>query len=226
MKKIFISGISSGFGKSLAEVFGDTGWTVIGCGRSQINFPKENIYYFEMDISDWNQIEDFIAHHQSLLEDLSVMIHNASILGMLETLDKYPPPTWKKVVDINLTGGFYLIRALSPFLKKADLPQVIIMTSSVAIEPREKWGAYSVSKAGLEALAKILSRENPDWIVYTVNPGGLPTRMRHMAYPDEDPNTLPSLEDAALQLHQFVEFPDITWKGIHINLRDFISPKQ
>lgn len=223
MKKIFISGISSGLGKALAEVFVETNWIVIGCGRSQIKFTHENIHYFTLDISDWNAIEDFVSHHEELIQGVSVLINNASILGLLEEIKNYPPLTWKKVIDINLNGVFYLVRALFPFLNAHSLPQIVNISSSVGRKPRKKWGAYSVSKYGLEGLTQILQEENPDFLIYTINPGGLPTRMRQMAYPDEDPSTLPTLEDAAIQIHNFIEFPDPSWKGAQIDLRDHLK---
>jgi NAD(P)-dependent dehydrogenase (short-subunit alcohol dehydrogenase family) len=223
MKKIFISGISSGLGKALAEVFSDTNWEVIGCGRSEVSFSQKNIHYFVMHIDNWNEVEDFVEHHTDLLEGISVLINNASILGMLERIDQYPPVTWKKVMDVNLNGSFHLIRALFPFLEKQTLPQIINISSSVGRKPRKEWGAYSVSKYALEGLTKILTDENPDFLIYTINPGGLPTRMRQIAYPEEDPSTLPSLEDAAIQIHHFVEFPDTTWKAAQINLRDYLK---
>ncbi|GAB4185966.1 MAG: YciK family oxidoreductase [Calditrichia bacterium] len=223
MKKIFISGISSGLGKALAEIFAETNWTVIGCGRSDVSFANERIHYFNLDISDINAVSDFIIQHDDLLDGLSVLINNASILGMLEKLDRYPPLTWKKVMDINVNGTFYLTQALYPFLKESTMPQIITMSSSVGKEPRVKWGAYSVSKVAIEGFTQILAEENPEFLIYTINPGGLPTRMRHLAFPDEDQSTLPSLQQAAIAIHNFIEFPDPTWRGKHINLREHLT---
>src|SRR4051794_40050296 len=68
---------------------------------------------------------------------------------------------------------------------------IINVTSGVSIEGRPEWGAYSVSKFGLEGLTQILAAELKDRgiRVNSVDPGGMRTEMRALAYPEEDPQT-------------------------------------
>jgi NAD(P)-dependent dehydrogenase (short-subunit alcohol dehydrogenase family) len=84
---------------------------------------------------------------------------------------------------------------LLPNLRKSPDASVIFVSSSVARKPRAYWGAYAVSKAGLEALREMLTQEleGKETIRFnSVNPGRMRTAMRAAAYPAEDPNSLPS----------------------------------
>ncbi len=76
---------------------------------------------------------------------------------------------------------------------------MLFTTSSVGQRGRAYWGAYAVSKAGLEGLAEILADEleNTQIRVNVINPGGTRTRMRARAYPAENPETLPTADSHA-----------------------------
>ena len=82
-----------------------------------------------------------------------------------------------------------------PNLRKSPDASVIFVSSSVALRPRAYWGAYAVSKAGLESLRGMLADElegEPNIRVNSINPGRMRTAMRAAAYPAEDPNSLPA----------------------------------
>ena len=90
-----------------------------------------------------------------------------------------------------------LTQFLIPALLKSDDARVIFMSSNVGREARAYWGAYSVSKFGIEGFAKTLSEEleKTKISVNTVNPGKMRTEMRRAAYPAEDSSTVPLPEE-------------------------------
>jgi NAD(P)-dependent dehydrogenase (short-subunit alcohol dehydrogenase family) len=99
------------------------------------------------------------------------------------------------VIAANLTAVFRLTKpALSLMLRGGS---IINVSSSVGRIGRAGWGAYSVSKFGVEGLSQVLADELRERgiRVNTVNPGGTRTAMRAAAYPDEDPMALPSPDD-------------------------------
>jgi NAD(P)-dependent dehydrogenase (short-subunit alcohol dehydrogenase family) len=99
------------------------------------------------------------------------------------------------VLEANLTGPFLLTKAVIPYMPKGG--SIINITSGVSIEGRPRWGAYSVSKFGLEGLTQVLAAELEEHRirVNSVDPGSMRTEMRAAAYPDEDPTTLTTPEE-------------------------------
>jgi NAD(P)-dependent dehydrogenase (short-subunit alcohol dehydrogenase family) len=114
-------------------------------------------------------------------------------------LASYPEEAWNDVLRINLTAPFLVTQALLPALRRGDSPTVIFISSGVGRKGGAEWGAYSVSKFGVEGLSQVWSDElQKEGIgVNAVNPGGTRTGMRAAAYPEEDPLSLPTPEEIA-----------------------------
>jgi NAD(P)-dependent dehydrogenase (short-subunit alcohol dehydrogenase family) len=90
-----------------------------------------------------------------------------------------------------------LTQVLLAALRKSEDASIIFVSSGVVKQPRPFWGAYAVSKAGLESVRSMLSEElegEANIRVNSVNPGRMRTAMRAAAYPAEDPNTVPPAE--------------------------------
>jgi NAD(P)-dependent dehydrogenase (short-subunit alcohol dehydrogenase family) len=101
------------------------------------------------------------------------------------------------VLHVNLTAPLILTQVLLPQLRKSSAASVLFVSTSVALRPRPFWGAYAVSKAGVESVRSMLSQELKSIStvrINSVNPGRLRTPMRAAAYPAEDPNSLPAAE--------------------------------
>jgi NAD(P)-dependent dehydrogenase (short-subunit alcohol dehydrogenase family) len=107
------------------------------------------------------------------------------------------PKPFDQVIGINLTANYSLIRSLDPLLRLSDAGRLIFLTSSVAKSPRAFWGPYGAAKAGLEALVASYAEEMAITPVRAcvVNPGGMRTQMRKVAFPGEDPMSLPAPEE-------------------------------
>src|SRR3984957_10718107 len=126
---------------------------------------------------------------------LDGLVHCAALLGDRTPLEQYDVPTWSKVLHVNLTPPFFLTQVLLPNLAKSADASIIFVSSGVVTNQRPYWGAYAVSKSGLESVRSMLSQElegEPNIRVNSVNPGRMRTAMRSAAYPAEDPNTLPA----------------------------------
>jgi NAD(P)-dependent dehydrogenase (short-subunit alcohol dehydrogenase family) len=105
---------------------------------------------------------------------------------------------WREVLEVNLTGTLVPTLAVLPGMRAAGRGSIINLSSGVGNEPRERWGAYAISKWGVEALSKNLALEEEDVgiRVNIVDPGRLRTGMRRAAYPGEDPSGPAPPEDA------------------------------
>jgi NAD(P)-dependent dehydrogenase (short-subunit alcohol dehydrogenase family) len=84
---------------------------------------------------------------------------------------------------------------LLPNLRRSADASVIFVSSGVVHNPRAFWGAYAVSKTGLEAVRSMLAQElegEKNIRINSINPGRMRTTMRAAAYPAEDANTVPN----------------------------------
>ena len=104
-----------------------------------------------------------------------------------------------KILDVNMTAPYRLIRSLDPLLRESPSGRAVFVTSSVARAPRAYWGAYASAKAGMEALVSIYAKEveTTPVKVNILDPGATRTAMRAKAMPGEDPDVLKTPADIA-----------------------------
>lgn len=208
-KVILVTGANKGFGLSISMDLAKAGATVIMLGRdlSSLEYAYDAVVdagYMEpilypLDLEgaspeNYQELQDNIIEKFNRLDGL---IHNAAILGTQMPIDQYDIKLWYSTLQINLSAPFMLTQFLIPALKKSDDARILFLSSSVGRKARAYWGAYSVSKFGLEGLAMTLSEEleKTKIKVNTINPGKMRTEMRRTAYPAEDASTLPKPEE-------------------------------
>ena len=204
-KNILITGASKGIGKSLSVNLSKYGANVIMLSRNEnaldaiydslkkkyktdpciLKCDLENI-----DDEKSQEIANIISKNY---QNLDSIIHNAAILEKMSDIESFDLQTWDKVMRVNLTSSFILSKYLIPLMKSSTTPRIIFTTSSVGKKGKAFWGAYSVSKAGVNALSDILSDELESISnikVFNFDPKATKTNMRAMAYPAEDPSTI------------------------------------
>jgi NAD(P)-dependent dehydrogenase (short-subunit alcohol dehydrogenase family) len=133
---------------------------------------------------------------------LDGMIINAGMLGPISPLSHIAPKDFAKVMDINVTAPYRLVRSMDMLLKSADAGRVVFVSSSSAESARPYWGLYAASKAALNAMAKSYAGEliQTKLKANVFYPGAVRTAMRASAVPGEDPATLPSPAEIAPKL--------------------------
>ena len=124
---------------------------------------------------------------------LDILVGNAGALGSLSPLGHIAASVWNDVIAVNLTANWRLIRIFDPLLRRSDAGRAIFVTSGITRSLPAYWGAYAVSKAGLEALVRTYAAEIADTPVRAnlLNPGPTRTGLRAQAFPGEDPLRLP-----------------------------------
>ena len=127
---------------------------------------------------------------------LDILVANAGVLGPLSPLPHITGDAWNKVIEVNLTANWRLIRSLDPVLRRSEAARAVFVSSGAALAKNAYWGPYAVSKAGLEALVKTYAHEvaSTPIKVNLLNPGPVRTTMRQRAFPGENPATLPEPE--------------------------------
>lgn len=205
-KVILITGVGDGIGRTAAISYALHGATVVLHGRSLnkleviydeiegLGAPQPAILPLQLSSASQRDYEFLVQTLEQQFGRLDGILHNAGILGERVTLADYPLQTWDEVFSVNLRAPFALTQALLPLLQKSPQASVIFTSSGVGREARALWGAYSISKFGVEALSQIFAQEIPDIRFNCINPGATRTAMRAKAYPQEDPLTLPTPE--------------------------------
>lgn len=201
-KVALVTGGSRGIGRAIAEAYARAGAKVFICGRNADHLGRtieqvRGVGVIEGvagDVGDPLDVERIVQATINRFGAVHVLVDNASILGPREPLSHYPVADWSEVLRINLTGIFLMVRAVLPIMLEQRMGSIINLSSGVAKKGRARWGAYAVSKAGVEALTQVLADEvSASGIrVNTVNPAPTRTEMRALAYPSEDPLTLPT----------------------------------
>ncbi len=200
-KVAMITGGSSGLGAALARRFAEEGAEVSICGRREealtaacrdVEAAGGGCMGVVADVTDPDAVQRWIELTMAELGPVDVFVNNASVLGERVSIESYPLETWRDVIEVNLTGAFVSARAIAPYLRDTK-GSLINVSSGVGDHGRPYWGAYSVSKNGLEALSEMMAGELEESgvRVNVVDPGSMRTTMRAAAYPDEDPETLP-----------------------------------
>jgi NAD(P)-dependent dehydrogenase (short-subunit alcohol dehydrogenase family) len=201
-----ITGASGGFGRALALECARAGASVILSGRNSakldrlydeieaLDAPQPAIAVLDLATAtavDYDRLADTVGTEFGKLDGL---VHAAALLGDRTPLEQYEVPTWCRVLHVNLTAPFILTQVLLPNLRKSADASVIFVSSGIVKDARPFWGAYAVSKCGLESVRSMLAQElegEENIRINSINPGRIRTGMRAAAYPAEDPNTLP-----------------------------------
>ena len=208
-KVILVTGANRGFGLAITMDLSKAGATVIMLGRdlgsleyaydAVVNAGYKEPILYPLDLEgatpeNYQELQDNVLEKFDKLDGL---IHNAAILGVQMPIEQYDIKLWYSTLQINLSAPFMLTQFLIPALVKSEDARILFLSSSVGREARAYWGAYSVSKFGIEGFAKTLSEEleKTNISVNTVNPGKLRTEMRRTAYPAEDSSTVPMPEE-------------------------------
>jgi NAD(P)-dependent dehydrogenase (short-subunit alcohol dehydrogenase family) len=197
-KVALITGASQGLGKALALAYAEAGARVVINSRSKESIRPvaeeavssgAEVLAMAADVSQSADVERLVGAATQRFGHVDVLVNNAGLLGPRVFIEWYPEDEWRRVIDANLTGPFLVSKAVIPHMPEGA--SIINVVSGVSVEGRAQWGAYSVSKFGLEGLTQILAAELKERgiRVNAVDPGGMRTEMRAAAYPEEDPMT-------------------------------------
>ncbi len=206
-----ITGAGRGIGRATAELFAREGARVVLCARTAgelratsaaIRAAGGGAVARVADIGSARQARALVNLALRRHGRVDLLINNAGILGPRVPLTRYPQRAWEKVLRINLNGTFYMTQEVAQAMARRRNGCIITVSSSVGRAGRAGWGAYAVSKFGVEGLTQVLADElrSANICVITFNPGGTRTKMRAEAYPREDRSKLRDPSAAARAL--------------------------
>lgn len=210
-KIILVTGASRGLGRATALELGKQGAHVVLMARtvSELETLSDEIQdaggqatIVPCDLADLNAVDTLGVAILQKFGRLDGLVANAAMLGTLTPVSHAKPDAWDKVITLNLTANFRLIRAVDGVLKAAPKASAVFVSSRAATSPRAYWHAYAASKAGLEALVKSYAAEleKTNVSVHIFDPGVMRTAMRAQAFPGEDKEKQTPPEDVAKKL--------------------------
>ena len=166
-KTAVVTGGAQGIGLAIAEIFLESGALVslwdqdekLVNETAQRLSSKGNVEAVVMDVADLISVENAVKQTQDAQGSIDILICNAGISGPTEKLWEYPPDAWQKIIDINLTGVFNCLRAVTPIMIEQNYGRIVNVASVAGKEGNPNASAYSSSKAGVIALTKSLGKE-------------------------------------------------------------------
>src|SRR3954454_23008966 len=201
-KLALVTGASRGIGAATAEALAASGAHVLLVARTAgaLEEVEERIHaaggsatIAPLDLTEGESIGKLAVAAAERWQKLDILVLNAAMLGSLTPVQDLDPKEYSRILSLNVLANQALVAAFDPLLRKAPQADVGALTSPVGGEPRAFWGAYGSSKAALETLLGAYADETAHTgriRVHIVDPGATRTRMRALAFPGEEPDSV------------------------------------
>lgn len=155
---IIITGINGGIGNYLFNKFSQAGEDVIGTYHLSKPDGEQYKNCKPLDITDNTQVESFAAGISSSSKNITLI--NCAGISYNSFAHKSNAEEWARVINVNLNGTFYLIRAILPLMREQRSGRIINLSSVVANTGVAGTSAYAASKAGINGMIKSIALEN------------------------------------------------------------------
>ena len=214
MSKIFqnkialVTGASRGLGRAVAKNLAKNGAELILVSRTisaleslddEINKLESNATIVPLNLEDNESIDLLGSEINKKWGKLDILVSCAGIVGDITPISHLDPKVWNKVINLNLNVNYRIIRSFEPLLKISESADVIFVSDSKNQKLDPYWGAYNISKLGLEALVKTWEKEiNLTNIkAHIFNPQDMDTHLRSSFMPGEKNKNLKNPDEVA-----------------------------
>jgi NAD(P)-dependent dehydrogenase (short-subunit alcohol dehydrogenase family) len=222
-----VTGGSKGLGKELGRALARRGARVVlvARGKEELDRAVDEIrseggeaHGLSFDVGDKEAVHRIGGAAAALVGSPSIVVHNASTLGPvpMPLLLDTDCEELERVLAVNLVGPFRLTKVLAGPMVLAKRGLFLFISSDAAVNGYARWGAYGVSKAAGDHLARTLAAELDPVRFLAIDPGDMDTEMHAAALPDADPSTLARPADVAAQIVGIIERSDAIANGSRI----------
>ena len=162
-RRAVVTGGAQGIGRAVAERFRASGATVMLWDRDRALAERcaEEIggHFVQVELADWDAVRSAAARTEAEMGGVDILICNAGITGPNATVEDYPVDAWRQVIDVDLNGVFYCLKAEVPMMKRAGYGRIVNVASVAGKEGNPNAAAYTSAKAAVIALTKSLGKE-------------------------------------------------------------------
>jgi 3-oxoacyl-[acyl-carrier protein] reductase len=201
-----VTGAGRGIGAAIACRLAHLGATTALCGRTQATLEATaraileaggKVEIIPCDVTVLHQLEYAATRLESTFGRLDILVNNAGIGGSNEPLHQLLPDDWDRILNTNLRGVFYAIRAFTPMMIRAESGHIINISSLAGKNALPNGAAYAASKWGLNGLTYSVAEElrKHNIRVSVICPGSTETELSPHA--GKDPNKMLQPNDIA-----------------------------
>lgn len=198
----WVTGAGRGIGRAAALALAEQGAAVAVVSRTQqevdrvadeIRAHGGKAVATLLDVSSWDMVDWATTRIGETLGPIDILVNNAGVLDPLGKLWETDPEKWSRLIDINLSGAYFCMRAVLPGMVQRGRGVIVNISSGAATSSAAGWTAYAASKAGLDHLTRTLAADLKGMPirVYSLHPGIVETQMQ-AALRNATPDQLPS----------------------------------
>jgi len=177
-KVVFITGASSGIGKSIAEFLSGKNYIVYGTSRNPKNDESNSYTMVPLDVTKPESITKAISEVVSKEGRIDVLVNNAG-MGVTGSIEDTPTDEMRKVFDTNLFGAIDVMKVVLPQMRKQQYGAIINVTSIAGYMGLPYRGIYSATKGALELVTEAIRMEVKEFGIHVTNvaPGDAATNI-------------------------------------------------
>jgi len=205
-KTAVVTGGGRGIGAAIAERLAELGATVVICGRSleplqataeKISAAGGQCEAMQCDVADLNAVENLARRVHQTFGGCDILVNNAGVGNFRVPLHQLPPAEWEQVINTNLRGAYYCMRAFAPMMIETGSGDIVSISSIASKNALPNGAAYAASKWGLNGMSYSAAEElrKHNIRVTVVCPGSTATELS--PHEGKDPNKMLQPSDVA-----------------------------
>jgi NAD(P)-dependent dehydrogenase (short-subunit alcohol dehydrogenase family) len=220
-RKVVITGAASGMGREIARLFAaegaalallDRDVTGVGVVASELGATG-----YACDVTDRDSVNGVVANAGEAMNGIDGVVNAAGILDITPFVD-LDPASWDRMIAVNLTGPFNVIKAALPYLSAAEVATIVNIASTSAWMPMPGTVGYSASKAGALMFTKTIALDlGPGIRANTICPGVIKTEMTRYLWENSE-HTARAAERVALK--RLGEVSDVARAALFFSTED------
>jgi len=201
-----VTGAGRGIGAAIASKLGGMGAITVLCGRTRSTLESTakavsqaggRAIALECDVTRLDSVEKAAAEVARIQGRLDILVNNAGVGGFGGPLHEMPSQSWDEVLNTNLRGVYYCIRAFAPALIRARAGHIVNISSLAGKNALPNGAAYAASKWGLNGLSYSVAEELRGYNirVSVICPGSVNTELS--PHTGKDPGKMLRPDDVA-----------------------------
>lgn len=227
-KNILITGCSSGLGLALTNYYLENNYRVVGISRKNPNIKNPNFIHKSFDLSQISKIKEDLSPFLNEIKEFQTVFLNAGMLGNIKILSELSIQELNEVYTLNVYANKEVLDIL---MTLKEVKNIIIISSGASKNGYKGWGAYSLSKAGVNMLVNLYSNEMLNTKIIALAPGVIKTPMTDFIRFELDETIFPSVkklntgivqtpEETAIKIDKFINKIDEFKSGSFVDIRE------